>query len=499
MRWIFAACLLMAGSGMAIEKSILSIAVPSKIGSLNPVDSLKAQDKFTLSLVYEPLWLVDSDQQIKPVLAQTWTPLPEGKGLRISLRRDRVFSDGTPITAKAVELSFRRLCETGSKGATDVAGLPGCAALAVGKEKTKEPLGFAVVDDYTFDLQTSFAPNNFVQQLATGRVVITRSANHRLIGSGPYVIQSLKPEELVLAKNHFYHSPEQVKNDGIRLTYVSEDKLGDKINAGVIDGGIMYLQPTVGHVNAPGISKVEYKPYITQTLVLNRTRPPFNQPEFRKKLAQLIRDESGVEACASPVTKAYGIIPIGLGGSIAGQAPTATEGNGNVKKFPKTTMTIHRHRDRKNDCDEAKIVAAAKKLNCEIKFRYHDDYPTLWPLYLNHNLDGFIELLAYKNREALSIFQFFQMSSPEHFFNFDYPDLDPWIDMARKAQSASQRYSHYRNIAKMVQEDGWVIPLYYLGHGDVFRKCIKGVPQDVQASPSSFHRLPMLWWDKSCG
>src|SRR4051794_9808336 len=52
------AVILMANKSLgesAPENGILKLAVPNKIGTLVPGDSLKAQDKYTLALIYEPL------------------------------------------------------------------------------------------------------------------------------------------------------------------------------------------------------------------------------------------------------------------------------------------------------------------------------------------------------------------------------------------------------------------------------------------------------------
>src|SRR6185437_12299168 len=48
-------------------------------------------------------------QAMEPELARTWRVLPGGREIRFELRDDARFSDGSPVTAADVALTFRTL------------------------------------------------------------------------------------------------------------------------------------------------------------------------------------------------------------------------------------------------------------------------------------------------------------------------------------------------------------------------------------------------------
>lgn len=76
---------------------------------------------------------------LAPELAESWKEADDGMSCTFKLRRDAVFHDGTPVTAKDVKWSFDR--------AVSVGGFPTFQMSAGSLEKKEQ---FVVVDDHTF-------------------------------------------------------------------------------------------------------------------------------------------------------------------------------------------------------------------------------------------------------------------------------------------------------------------------------------------------------------
>ncbi len=76
---------------------------------------------------------------LAPELAESWKEAPDGMSCTFVLRKDALFHDGTPVTAKDVKWSFDR--------AVSVGGFPTFQMSAGSLEKKEQ---FVVVDDHTF-------------------------------------------------------------------------------------------------------------------------------------------------------------------------------------------------------------------------------------------------------------------------------------------------------------------------------------------------------------
>ena len=77
--------------------------------------------------------------KLTPELAESWEIAPDGMSCTFKLRKDALFHDGTPVTAKDVKWSFDR--------AVKIGGFPTFQMSAGSLEKPEQ---FVVVDDHTF-------------------------------------------------------------------------------------------------------------------------------------------------------------------------------------------------------------------------------------------------------------------------------------------------------------------------------------------------------------
>lgn len=469
------------------------VSDPVKLDTLNPIKSINAHSKFTLPLIFENLITINPQQELQPALAESWLISPDGKSVTINIKHGHKFSDNTEVTAKDVANSIFRLCGKSSQEFSQVRGLCGCEETAKGK--LKQP-SVTVTGKYSIQFNISSSPTTFLYQLSSPSTVITKISPDGLIGSGPYVIQNKQDDFLILGKNQFYTGNINIKNHGIVMIYANGHNIAGLINSNKIDGGLMYEISSLNDLNNSNYKVIRTNPNITNILVLNNQRFPFNQPEIRQALSAEIYNNFNTH-CAAGSHKAYGIIPNGIGGSLTNMMPDsllALSPSEIFNKFPqlkkdRISVTFHQLNDLKNNCESKQLIDSANKFNINIKYKYHKDYSDLLPLYINHNLDGFIDLYIFKNREAYNIFEFFSKNGENDAY-LKQDEIDKMLKEAVSTPSSHGRFQIYRKIALYMQENNIVIPLYYMDHGNLMNKCLTGISDDFVFNP--FSELPKI-------
>ncbi|MEU8417878.1 ABC transporter substrate-binding protein [Amycolatopsis japonica] len=151
--------------------------------------------------------LTDQDPatgEIKPWLAEKWESNADSTAFTFHLRDGATFSDGSPVDAAAVKTSFDAIKALGPKSQL------GSGYLAVYK-------GTTVVDPKTVKIEFSVPSAQFLQASSTMSLGVLAPAAYKktadqrcqgdgLIGSGPFVFESLKQnQEIVLAKRKGYN------------------------------------------------------------------------------------------------------------------------------------------------------------------------------------------------------------------------------------------------------------------------------------------------------
>lgn len=152
-------------------------------------------------------------------------------------------------------------------------------------------------------------------------------------------------------------------------------------------------------------------------------------------------------------------------------------------------ITLHQLDNTKSICISNAIQKAAQKYNINIRFKYHHDYSTLLPLYRTHQLDGFIELYVFDNREAYNVFESFKKNSGNH-ANVTDNSIDVLLQQSTQTSSYHNRFQIYHQLAKYMQDNNIVIPLLYMDHGNLMKKCLSGISDDFFFNP--YAELPSI-------
>lgn len=481
------------------QKNYIVLSVPIKMYTLDPTKPMNAHTKFTLPLIFEPLISINAQQELLPVLAKSWLISTDRKSVIITIKSNHRFSDNSEVTPQDVVNSIYRLCSPGSRGFGELKALFGCEEHVKGGKILPQVY---IVGKYDIKFNITNNPTTFLYQLSSPNTVITKKTKIGLIGSGPYTIKKQNENNITFQRNLFYSGDTVVNNDGLVMFYTSSNDVLHMLVKERPDGAIMYRLKELLGFNDKRFKLINSNPNITEALVLNNQRFPFNKSIVRRALSVSIYNHFNY-SCIPGSHKAFGVIPTGIGGSIANMPPSILPEITPQKLFeivPELknqiiTVIIHQLYDVKNDCESEQMIKIAKQYHINLQFKYHKEYYDLLSLEFNHNHDGFIDLYILKNREASNILQYFTKKGDNH-PNIKSLDIDYLLKEANSAPFSHTRFQIYRKIAQYIQEKNIIIPIFYMDHGNLINKCVSDISNDFFFNP--YLHLPELSKIKKC-
>ena len=74
------------------QKGYLILTIPVKFDALQPTSSLNAHTKLSLPLIFEPLVSIGAQQELRPILAKSWSISGDGKSVTIILKQKHFLS-----------------------------------------------------------------------------------------------------------------------------------------------------------------------------------------------------------------------------------------------------------------------------------------------------------------------------------------------------------------------------------------------------------------------
>jgi peptide/nickel transport system substrate-binding protein len=288
-----------SGSAGPIDprRLILNIGVATEANSFDPqVNTAQISAQRFYRNIYETLVTWSADNQLKPMLADSWTVSSDGLSYRFKLHPGVKFSDGTPFDSAAVKAAFDRF-KTLGKG----------AVLLFDSIDRITP-----VDATTVDFVLKFPYSPFLTVLASWQAAIFVSPtaakanevngdwgqawlmNHTA-GTGPFMLDSWVPSsKLVLVRNP--QSRETLTADSIqRMVYtnISEPSalrqqlengdidIADVVPPALIDPLKRATGVTVTLDDAPGAG-------FGWWIAFNQAKKPFSDTSFRQAISYAI-------------------------------------------------------------------------------------------------------------------------------------------------------------------------------------------------------------------
>lgn len=141
----------------------LRIHLPAVAMNLDPQKMEDAYSMAVATQLYRGLLRYNTTGDIRADLAESWTESEDHKTYRFKMRK-ATFSDGKPITAKNVQMTFARMFLVGASMAADIDYISGARAFKTQQEIGK--FGVVPIDDQTVEFRLSEPSAIFLKQLA---------------------------------------------------------------------------------------------------------------------------------------------------------------------------------------------------------------------------------------------------------------------------------------------------------------------------------------------
>ena len=235
---------------VAKDDKTLNLSTVSDIPSLDVSKATDAESFQTMNSTMEGLTRIDAEGKVQPGVAESWDVSEDGLTWTFKLRNNSTWSNGTPVTAKDFEYSWKRTLtpETASEYGYIMADIVGSSIDEI-KANGVDGVGVKALDDYTLEVKLN-RPVAYFAELMSFQVFFPQnqefvescgdsygSAVDKQLYNGPFTLTTWKMEDQYsMVKNPNYWDAANVKLEKINTKVVKDT--GAAINlyeAGQID------------------------------------------------------------------------------------------------------------------------------------------------------------------------------------------------------------------------------------------------------------------------
>jgi len=296
--------------------------------SLDPLDATSVYESISLNQIFDGLVAFDPSMNVLPRLASTWTISRDGRIYTLDLHEGVRFHDGTPLTAEDVVYTVRRLLSPAS-GRRNIA----CSYLAVieGAEqylagKTMDLPGVVATGPLTVKITLKRPYLSFLQVLALdGLKIVPKAVVERVgqkafsrapVGTGPFRLESWKPERLRLVANPGYFNG-KARLAGVEINFFDPGRdmdAAERFDRREID----LIEVPTEHLDRlskePDVRIYRYQELNLAFLGLCSKLPPLDDARVRQAIAHAVSSEALADVFPGTRRAATGILPPGLDG-----------------------------------------------------------------------------------------------------------------------------------------------------------------------------------------
>lgn len=297
-------------------------------GGLPPtLDPAMVQDSTSAEYVvqlFSGLVALNGQLEVVPDLASTWELSQDGLSYTFHLLPEATFQDGKAITAEDFVYALERACSPALRSPVaasyldDIVGVPEYA-----KGQAQHIAGIKALDERTLQVTIDAPKAYFLAKLTYPTAFVVDKTQvesqgdnwlRRPNGSGPFVLESLSRERIVLVRNEHYYGKrpilarvEYILSGGLPITMYENDQLD-----------IVEVSPAeIERVSDPGnplYAEHRVEPQLSvQYLGLNVDAPPFDDPAVRQAFAQAIdKNKLADLVLKNTALPAVGILPPGM-------------------------------------------------------------------------------------------------------------------------------------------------------------------------------------------
>lgn len=265
-------------------EQVLNISTGSVVVGLNPLLNTTAPDNAAHNMLCESLvrsrTAPEHKNEIVPGAAEKWDVSEDGCTYTFHMRKDMKWSDGTPLTAKDFEYTFKKMADpkVAATSAWLFEGLIENFSEALYDGKSPDNIGVKALDDETLEIKLVY-PASYALDLFASAYPVPEAKYEELgekygttventLYSGPFKIESWNENtEMVLIPNEYHFAAKEMKLK--------------KINYKVISEAATSVQAFLnGELDIISTSDVNWADKIKQSGMAKEDTVPDNAPEF---------------------------------------------------------------------------------------------------------------------------------------------------------------------------------------------------------------------------
>jgi peptide/nickel transport system substrate-binding protein len=270
---------------------------------LNPVLAPYTQARQdVLPLVFAGLVRADAEGNVSPDLAERWTVSDDGREYLVALRPGLTWHDGEPLTAEDVAFTVRLIQAADHQGSQDLAELWRGVVVEVVDSATVRFRLPSPLASFAEHLTLGLLPRHALEGV-TASALPLHEFNRAPVGSGPYRVASLDPDQIALERYPDYHGvPPRLARIELRI-FAERNAALDALLGGRVDGlGDLRVEEVRRLETSPGVAIYSLPERAKVALLtMNVQAPILDQPPVRQAIARAIdRDRLIEDALAGP-------------------------------------------------------------------------------------------------------------------------------------------------------------------------------------------------------
>jgi peptide/nickel transport system substrate-binding protein len=285
-----AACSSSSGGGGGNSSTLLRVGTLNKFEQTNPFNAFNFTDYFVQQMEYPYLIQYNSQNQIIPDFAKSWSHTADGKTWTFHLVPNAKWSDGKPLTSADVAFTLNTIIKyrTGATALDE--------AYVTGMKDATAPDPTTVVLHYTGPVatvlpyldQVPIVPEHIWKKYAGGNGSGMKSfPNHGpIVAGGPFILESLNSSNFALFKENpnFYGPKPRFSEFGLQY-YSTADSMIQALKSGQLDYAQFLPQNDASVVEQAGLDVTKYPGLNVYFFYINSGKHPLH-PEIDNPLVK---------------------------------------------------------------------------------------------------------------------------------------------------------------------------------------------------------------------
>ena len=309
------------------------------VQSLDPHKTSTVEEFNIINDMFSGLLTSGPDGNAMPGAATEYTASADGKVWTFKLRKDAVWSDGSPVTAEDFAYSFRRLADPATAGEYAYLANPILNAedIIAGKKKPEE-LGVKAVDATTFEVSLKAPTPYFLEMMTHQAFFPVQKANvekfgndfvkpGNLVSNGPFILAENVPNDHIkLVKNPKFYDAASVKLDAVNYIPTEDRAAGVKrYKAGEVDSMNDFPTEQLNDLKKELGDQIHSAAQLgTYYYIFKFKKDPWSNAKLRNAISMVIdRDYIAEKAWAGSMLPAYSMVPPGIAGYTVREAEFA--------------------------------------------------------------------------------------------------------------------------------------------------------------------------------